>query len=55
MELATIFNIVLVTVAVVAILSGLLAMLAFNWLLMAMCWSVGIVSIWVVLKMEDEL
>jgi hypothetical protein len=55
MELATIMNIVLVTVAVVAILSGLLAMLAFNWLLMAMCWSVGVVSIWVVLKTEDEL
>ena len=55
MELTTIFNIVLVTVAVVAILSGLLAMLAFNWLLMAMCWSVGVVSIWVVCKTEDEL
>jgi len=55
MELTTIFNIVLVVVAVVAILSGLLAMLAFNWLLMAMCWSVGLVSILVVCQLEDEL
>ena len=55
MELTTIFNIVLVTVAVVAILSGLLAMLNFNWLLMAMCWAVGVVSILVVCQLEDEL
>ena len=55
MQLTTILYIILVAVAVVAILSGLLALINFNWLIMAMCWTIGIACILTIGYLEGEL
>jgi len=55
MELTAILYVLIIMVAAIAILSGLLAALSFNWVLMAMCWTLGIACILAIGYLEDEL
>jgi len=54
-ELITILYVMLIVVSVIAMLSGLMAALSLNWMLMAMCWTLGIACILTIGYLEDEL
>tara|TARA_S200002703_G_C3662894_1_gene203581 strand:+ start:290 stop:520 length:231 start_codon:yes stop_codon:yes gene_type:complete len=55
MELITILYVMLIVVSVIALLSGLMAALSFNWTLMAMFWTFGIACILAIGYLENEL